>query len=58
MESSIALLPGTIAGALLRVLLARLTGPDPRRARVWIAELAVIGVIAGVFVLIIIYAIS
>ena len=50
-SSPIGLLVGTVVGALLRVLIARFTGPDPRPPRVWVAELVVIGVAAGAFAL-------
>ncbi len=44
----IGLLAGTIVGVVLRVLIARLTGPDPRRPAVWVTELVVVFVLAGV----------
>lgn len=41
-------LAGLILGAVLRELVHLWVGPDPRRARLWVTELLVIGVFAAI----------
>lgn len=41
-------LAGLIVGAVLRELVQLWAGPDPRRARLWISELLVLGAFAAV----------
>jgi hypothetical protein len=41
----IVLIASTVGGAILRVAVARYTGPDPRPARVWVAELVVVAIL-------------
>lgn len=43
------LIAGGLAGALLRVIVARLSGSDPRRLGLWTAELVVAVVLAAIF---------
>lgn len=47
--TAIAPLAGVLCGTFLRIIVARLTGSDPRRVRVWIAELLIVFILATVF---------